>query len=777
MKFSYNWIHELVPALSLPPQELMKLITIKTAECDGVEPVGEHFAKVVTARVLEAEPIANTHNQRTVIDAGPLGRHTVVCGAPNCRAGMIAAWVPPGTRLGEVTLGVRTVNGIDSAGMLASGHELEVNRDDDAIVEIDGDPGLPLPGLAPDHIIEVDNKSLTHRPDLWGHHGMAREVSAITGLPLRDPADLSQLPNGPSPVHVVIDDLQLCPRYSAIVFENVRVQPSPLWLQYRLQAVGLNPINNLVDITNFIMAEIGQPMHAFDADKLAGDTIFVRSATESEAFAALNGESYELTPEALVIADSEGAIALAGVIGGRDSAISAQTTRIVLESANFHAASVRRTSTRLKLRTDASQRFEKSQDPFNTTRGLARAMELLEIVSPGCRVVGGVADTAAPAKVPAPITLPMEWLIRKLGRTIEPAEVRRILESLQFGVTEPQLGVFSVTVPSWRATKDVSIKDDLVEEIGRIIGYATIDPIAPEVPTTPPFQDPRRMFFRAVRQLVAAQGFDEVYNYSFLSEDLVRRFGGDPASHLRVRNPISVEQSLMRTSLIPGVWRNLNENAKNFHEFRLFEIGFEIHKRDGGLPNEIPHLVAAMYNRTGTTETLYEVKRLAECVMPGCELRPTTARMFEHPQRVAEVLWRGATLGRLFEFHPKFIEVGRAVVLDIDLSEVERLSQVEKRYKPIRRYPESGFDLSVITTKRALIGDLGTSIKSFAGPQLETVEFLRQYEGAPLPDDAKSVSFRITVAATDRTLSSEEVTAIRDAIIAGMRAQGHDLRV
>lgn len=754
----------------------MRLITLKTAECEGVEAEGGHFASVVAARVLSVDSMGDSQNRKAVIDAGPLGRRTVVCGAKNCRPGIVTAYVPSGTTLGGRLIEKRTIDGVESDGMLASAAELGVNKDHEGIVELNVTPGEPLPKLRPDHIIEVDNKSLTHRPDLWGHHGMAREVAAITGKQLLEPANTALVPSGDCPFQIAIADYGLCPRYSALVFDNVKVQPSPLWLQYRLTAIGLNPINNIVDVTNFIMSELAQPTHAFDADKLRGNTIFVRNAVQDEPLRALNGESYMLNTSDLVIADSGGAIALAGVIGGADSAISESTTRIVLESACFHPGSVRRTSARHKLRTDASMRFEKSQDPVNTVRGLARAVALLAEVCPGIRIVGGLGDACAPMK-PAPvIEMSLEWLERKLGRSIDAVEVKTILERLMFGVTQPSDGTFSVTVPSWRATKDVSIKDDLVEEIGRMVGYATIPPVAPVVPTEPPPDHPRRRFHRVVRSAMAAQGFNEVYNYSFLSEEDVRRFGLDPAAHLRVENPISVEQALMRMSLAPGIWKNIEENKKHFENFRVFEIGNEIHKREGELPDEIPHLAAAIYQRTRETGPIYELKRVAECLLPGCELRPIAAVSYEHPMRAAEVLWRGTAVGRLFEFHPKYVEE-RAVVLDIDLAAMEKLAVDAKKYRPVRKYPESAFDLSVIATKRTLAGDLEKQIRSFAGTQLEALEFLRVYEGAPLPDGMKSVSFRLVVAAQDRTLSSEEVGAIRDGVIQGMRASGFEMRV
>jgi phenylalanyl-tRNA synthetase beta chain len=698
---------------------------------------------------------------KAVVDAGPLGRKAVVCGAPNCRPGLLTAYVP---------LAQKVVQGVESDGMLASGAELGINRDHAGIVELGS-----LAGCAPDAAIEIDNKSITHRPDLWGHHGMAREVAAILGLELNDPANLDLLPQGPPAIKIQIEDLDLCPRYSALVFENVTVRPSPLWLQYRLTAIGLNPINNIVDMTNFVMAELAQPMHAFDADLLHGNTIFIRPAKPGEAFGALNDESYTLGPSNLVIADAAGAIALAGVIGGGGSAIGAATTRVVLESANFQASSIRKTSSAIKLRTDASMRFEKAQDPVNTVRGLARAIELLQEISPGIRLVGGLADQMRKMTAPPAIRLPLAWLERKLGRAMEPAEVRRILESLAFGVTEPEPGVFSVTVPSWRATKDIATKDDLVEEVGRMVGYDSITPRAPLVPAAVPPGNPARRFQHEVRNLFVDNGFSEVYNYSFLSEASVRAFGFDPAALIRVTNPIASNQELMRASLLPGIWKNITDNARHRESFRLFEIGQEIHRREQGLPEEIPHLVAALYDRQDGG--IFELKRVAECLLPGALTVPAEARGYEHPARAAGIHWKGAVVGRLFELHPRFVETGRAAILDLDLRMVESLSADRTKYTPIRRYPSSSFDLSVVAPLRELAGKLEAAIAGFAGPLLESIEFVRQYAGPPLAEGTKSVSFRLTVGSPERTLSSDEIAAIRANIIERMRDLGYELRV
>jgi phenylalanyl-tRNA synthetase beta chain len=698
------------------------------------------------------------------VETARYGKKTVVCGAPNCRPGMTTVYLPVSSAV---------IDGVESDGMLASGLELGITRDHSGIVEL---PSKVLP--ATDTVIEVDNKSLTHRPDLWGHYGMAREVSAVTHHLLRDPVRMELLPEGHSAIEVEIDDLTLCPRYSALVFDNVTVAPSPLWLQYRLEAIGLNSINNIVDVTNFVMSELAQPMHAFDADKLHGGKIIVRSARPGEQIVALNDLAYNLNPANLVIADPDGAVAIAGVIGGLDSAIGDATKRIVLESACFQAVSVRKTSVALKLRTDASMRFEKSQDPANTVRGLARAIQLLREVSPGIRLVGGVADRKAESRPLPVIDLSVDWVAAKLGRPVTPQDVRSILESLEFLVRETSPGHFSVTVPSWRATKDVSIKDDLLEEIGRMLGYASITPQAPLIESVVPHENPSRVYQRRIRRMAAAQGFTEVYNYSFISEEMGRAFGFPPEAHLRVANPIASDQTLMRLSLLPGIHKNILENSRRLHSFRLFEIGREIHPSRELLPEEIPHFAAAIYSRDEDGgASLFELKRLSECLMPACEVRLADARPFEHPQRAAIVAWRGEDVGRLFELHPSLGVEGRAAILDLNLSAVERLDTGDTRYQQLRRFPSSAFDLSVVANLREPAGEIQRRLQDAAAGDLVEIEFVRQYTGAPLAADRKSVSYRLTIGAPDRTLSSDEVATIRNRVIEAMRQAGYELRI
>ncbi|MBV9406368.1 MAG: phenylalanine--tRNA ligase subunit beta, partial [Acidobacteriaceae bacterium] len=574
----------------------------------------------------------------------------------------------------------------------------------------------------------------------------------------------------------------LCPRYSALVFENIKVGPSPSALQARLESLGLNPINNIVDVTNYVLAELPQPMHAFDRDKLSGDTIFVRKARVGEQLRALNGETYKLLEADLVIADASGPVALAGVIGGADTAISGSTTRVVLESANFQPSTVRLTSARHKLRTDASIRFEKSLDPENTVRGLARAVELFQSVSPGARVIGGLTDARGSTRRVPPILLPLSFVVRKLGKQVTQQQVSRILHALGFEARETAPELLTVTIPTWRATKDISLKDDLVEEVGRMVGYEEITPAAPLVASVVPPNNPMRTYLRSVRAQLTAQGFTEVYNYSFVNEPEIRKFALNPADHILVRNPIASELTHLRSSLLPGIYKNITDNVRHYPEFRLFEIGNEIHPSAGAvLPSEITHAAAVLYNAHGDAQDFYELKRVAECVFPGARLSAAVARLYEHPARAAEIHWRGAVIGRLFELHPSLLESagieGRAFLFDVDLDVAQRLAAATTiRYTPLRKYPTTGFDLSVITPLRTPVGTVEEKLAELAGPGLAIIDFIRQYVGPPLTVGQKSVTYHLEVGALDHTMTTEEGAVIRNRIIEGMRAQGFDFR-
>lgn len=683
MKFSYNWLRELVPGLDMDVMKLAQQITMKTAECEGVHDPGA-FPGASVADVARAE---------------------------NSEA---------------------------------------------------------------DSIIEIDNKSLTNRPDLWGHLGMAREVAAIAGLNVVDPVGELPAPASQGDLSITIEDANLCARFSAQRVENVKVAPSPLWMQVRLNSLGLNPINNLVDVTNYISCELGQPMHAYDAD-LLGNSIIVRAARKGEEILALNGEKYSLTKDEIVIADAHRPVGIAGVIGGNDTAIRSTTRRIVLEAANFPAANVRKSSARLKLRTDASMRFEKGQDPENTVRALARAVELLKEISPGSQAAAQPVDNYA-RKLPLPkIELDLDWAERKLGRKLSTEEVINIFKALAFGVEQPGTRKLLLTVPSWRATKDISIPEDLVEEIGRMVGYASITPQAPAVLAEPTPRNLQHDQHRAVREALVGQGFTEVSNYSFISDADAAMFGYTTDKLLQVANPIVAEQKYLRPSLLPGIRRNLADNSRYFSDFRLFEIGREYHKGADGVPVERTHLIAAIYDRGGADGSgVLEMKRVAQFVASDLQIVQEQAHnKIAHPERAARIEAGGQRVGHLYELHPSLLDRGRAAILDLDLDALQALPARAEKYQPLRRFPTSSFDLSIVAGTRESVAILESKLRHLAGSDLVSLQFLLIF---PLPADRKSVSFRLTFGADDRTLTNEEVTGIRTHVVEGIKSVGYELR-
>ena len=624
----------------------------------------------------------------------------------------------------------------------------------------------------PDSIIEIDNKSLTNRPDLWGHLGMAREVAAIAGLSVADP--VGELPAAASKgdLSITIEDAALSARFSGQRVENVKVASSPLWMQYRLNSLGVNPINNLVDVTNYVLCELGQPMHAYDAD-LLGNTIIVRAAHKGESILALNGEKYSLSPEDIVIADAEKPVGIAGIIGGNDTAIRGTTKRIVLEAANFPAAQVRKSSSRLKLRTDASMRFEKGQDPENTVRALARAVELLKQISPGSQAAPPI-DVYARKSTPPKIQLDIDWAERKLGRKLSTEEVINIFKSLVFGVEQLDARKLLLTVPSWRATKDISIPEDLVEEIGRMVGYASIVPQAPAVLSEPTPRNLQHEQQRAIRAAMVGQGFTEVSNYSFISDADAAMFGYSTDKLLQVANPIIADQKYMRPALLPGIRRNLADNSRYFTDFRLFEIGRAYSKGADGAPKERTHLMAAIYGRETNGANLLEMKRVLQYVAAGAKIIPAKAHgKTMHPERAAHVEVGGERVGDLYELHPSLLDRGRAAILDLDLDTLQALPAQRQAYRPLRRFPTSSFDLSIVAPAHTLVADLENKLRQLAGDSLVSLQFLLIF---PLPADKKSVSFRLTLGADDRTLTADEVTRTREKVVEGIKAAGFELR-
>jgi phenylalanyl-tRNA synthetase beta chain len=799
MKLSLNWIGEFVDLGGLEPESLAERLTRVTAEIESLERRGAGLREIVTARVVDVSRHPKA-GRLTVcsVDAGA-ERLDVVCGAPNVRAGCVVAFAPPGSRLpGGQPIERAEIRGVASHGMICSLAELRLGEDADGIWILPDDTpiGRPLPAVLPveDAIIEIDNKSLTHRPDLWGHYGFAREFAAFLGRPLRPlPVVSFAAPGGRVPISV--EDPKWCPRYVGAVLRGVGVRRSPAWLQMRLESVGVRPRNNVVDLTNYVMLEIGQPTHAFDLDRLAGPEIRVRRARAGERIRTLDGVDRVLSEEALVIADRERAVAVAGVMGGADSEIADATRTILLESANFEPSNVRKTAQRLQLRTDASTRFEKSLDPEFARLALGRILALLPQVVPGASLEGGVTDVFPAPPEPKRVDLRLETVHRRLGVPVPEERVRSILAALEFEVASIPGGL-RVTVPSFRATKDVSIEMDLVEEIGRLFGYDAIPECKPRVVCEPSTRNRVRALEREVKTLLSGGlGFNEVATYSFTEEAVIRRAGLDPERHLHVRNPIAADLACLRVSIVPNLLALLEANLRLREEVRVYEVGRSYVKDDRKsqeLPRERRDVVAVLCRRKvgggNGGRAFFDLKGVCEALLDRLSLRAPQWRAsgaardpWVHPSHSAELWVGGARLGEIAEIHPEIartfhVEAADTAFFRIDLDTVLCAERPQRLYEPLPRFPAIRQDISVVVPVTLRAAAVEQAIRDVAPDIIAGVRLFDVFTGGRIGAGKRSLTFEITYRAADRTLKDADAAAIHARVVERVRGLGGTVR-
>ncbi|MFT5128939.1 MAG: phenylalanyl-tRNA synthetase beta chain, partial [Rhodothermales bacterium] len=537
MHISFNWMRDFAPIeLGESPTRLGEIISLAIAEVEGVSSHGDALGQVTVAEVLETEPHPNADSLKiaTLNDGTRIRR--IVCGAPNCKAGIKTPFADIGAQLPDTdkdgnptvfTITPREIRGVESDGMLCSGRELQLSEDHDGIwiFPEDAPVGTKMSELddfraAKDVLLEVDNKSLTHRPDLWGHYGFAREMAVVQNVPLAPYP--GQEPDSDTDCEFRIDNRipDQCRRYAGLHIDGITVAPSPPWLTQRLKAVGMNSINNIVDITNYVLLELGQPMHAFDVTTLRGRQITVRHASEGETFLALDEKEYELGPTDIVIDDDGRPVALGGVMGGLETGVTSSTTNIFLESANFAATPIRLTANRLDLRSDSSSRFEKSLDPEHVPMALRRAWQLIRQLCPGATCSGGIVDDFATPYAPIAIATSHNFLRQRLGAPVEDDFIDRVLSGLGFGLS----GDLDISVPSWRGTKDVAIPEDIVEEVGRHFGYDNIVPHAPSFELQVPAANASRSLERQLKAILTeGHGFHEILCYPMIGPKLLEK--------------------------------------------------------------------------------------------------------------------------------------------------------------------------------------------------------------------------------------------------------------
>ena len=806
MLISLPWIRELCAFETAETAlEIGARFSLHTAEVETVIESRPDLAVAVAARVLEVRRHPDADRLTVVrIAAGEHGEAEVVCGAPNVREGLIAPWAPPGTTIGGKAITRAPVRGVLSSGMLLSEKELGVSEQGAGLWELPpgAKPGDPVSRLFPDlagAALEVDNKSLTHRPDLWGHHGVAREFSAIYRAPLAPLAvdeSLARAPGDPG-IRVTVEASVggregLCRRYCGLRIDGVRVGPSPPALASRLLAVGARPINNIVDVTNYILFELGQPLHAFDAAMVEGG-IRVRKAAAGESIGLLDGTAVPLEAEDLVIADARTPLALAGIMGGARSEISESTASIFLESANFAPARVRRTSVRVGKRTDSSLRFEKSLDPENARIGILRAARRILDLCPGSRVTGPLQDVGYEPAKPIEISTSAGFITRRLGTEIAPAEVKGSLERLGFECTGSVDEEWTVRVPSWRATKDISLREDLVEEVGRIHGYGRIQPFPPSRSVeAPPPNEHRRLERRAKEFLTLHGGLTEVYTYSMVGEAHCRFFGLDPEAHLRLVNPVSEDMDRMRREITPVHLEKARENQRYRRRFGFFEMGRTYRKpkealRSLELPDERTRCAGVLSFEEKRPENFFEARNIVlgllqdlRIASPGAAPCAGTPPPWAHPAVCAVVLASGTERGWVYRVHPEFesrLELrGDVIAFDLDFDALLESPRRPIEYRPPSRYPVVPFDVAVVVPERTTSKEVLDLLRAAGGELLVSVEVFDVFRSTALGEGKKSMAFHLIFGSRERTLEGGEITALETRVMDALRARGYTLR-
>ncbi len=812
MKASYSWLRALVPPLTASPSELAARFTGAGLEVEGMHTYGAGIEPCLVVAVVSTRPHPGKAGLNLVtVDRGTGGPLEVVCGAANVPApGGLVVLAPLGAHLPAkgMTIERRAIAGVTSEGMLCSEQELGLTDESAGILVLP--PGTAAPGTrfveavpaAMDTIFEI---GLTpNRPDGLGHIGLAREAAALYGIPWAPPQPSAPVrAAGGSPVDrmvkVTVEDAERCPHYGAVAVIDVTIAPSPPWLRYRLASLGVRPISNVVDITNLVMLEYGHPMHAFDLDRVRGAAIVVRRARDGEKLVTLDGVTRPLVADDLVVADAEGATALAGVMGGATSEIHAGTRRVLFECAYFEPRGVRRSSRRHALHTESSHRFERGVDPGDVPDVLTHAASLATSLGGGAAVPGAIHAVGKPAPVRT-VSLRERRIAQLLGVAIPWSEACAILTRLGCGVQGSPVaplapadgGVAAVTVPSHRP--DLTREIDLIEEVARVYGMDRIPTALPAIRPTREGRTREGLLERA-RAAGVALGLSEAVTYSFTRPAALAALGAPPASVI-LQNPLSELQSVMRTSLLPGLLDALaNARRHGERDVRLFTLGaiFEAN-RDGGLPTERPFLAAvlagdrASYLDKPRPVDVWDAKGIAEGLVRRITTLPADVRPFPekerparlHPRGAGQILVGGAaavTVGTLGLLHPDAADAygldlgGDLVLVEIDLGALDAFGQVTPQYVPLPRFPASTRDLAVVVRDDVRAGDVESAVRDAAGTLAEDVRLFDRFAGGSIPPGHASLAFRVVYRKTDRTLTDAEVDAQHAKAVAEVEAR------
>lgn len=799
MKVSLNWIRDYV---QLPADaDLKKLaydLTMSTVEVEDATDLGASFHDMVVGVINTIEQHPNADKLKVCkTDIG--GRvEDIVCGGSNLREGMKVAVALPGAMCkwhGEgdlVEIKKSKLRGVDSYGMICGAVEIGLadlfpTKEEAHILDLsdfDAPAGTPLADALDlnDIILEIDNKSMTNRPDLWGHYGIAREIAALYDLPMVEFPHFDRNVENTSGFHVTVEDAERCPRMTGTQIENVCVKPAPYWMQVRIWKTGMRPINALVDITNYVMLATGQPSHAYDSDHIAGH-IIVRRAKAGETLTLLNGKELPLSTDDLTIADDAGIVGLAGVMGGAKDSILPTTSKVILEIANFQAAGIRRTALRYDNRTEASARYEKAIDPERCDQALDLSMQLFSDLYPEMKVTGLVDEYPRHLKQ-AEIDVPLSWLERRLGKRLSPDEIKHKMELLGYGITFNGDNMH-VVVPTWRSTGDVSIQADIMEEVARMYGYENFE--AEPITTTfdGAINQLDKDLERRIKEYLAIRcGMQEIFTYPWMEESYVNAVLQSTEGILSLSTPPSPAERFVRSSLLPNLCKAVVKNERYFNEFSIFETA-QVFRDENytspydpreKLPSQRKNVAGAFATTDKDITALFrKAKGVVEMMARYVHMEALTFKQAEKPVWADNVVWlniyRGdEKVGDLALLAKKVsmacgIKNMNVMLFQLDQDSLVPLKSRTNTFTHLAEYPMTDYDISLLVDGSVQWKDVAQTVRGIKSELLHGAAFVDEYRGKQVPAGKKSLTLRLAIGSKDKTLTSAEIEEVASGVL------------
>nr|WP_314632612.1 phenylalanine--tRNA ligase subunit beta [uncultured Mogibacterium sp.] len=786
MKVSLNWVKEYIDIpVDLTNSQIAYDLTMRTVEVEDVVDTAEKFHDIVVGKITAVNAHPNADKLRVcMVDIGEAEDVQIVCGGSNLYEGEKVVVSKPGAEVywhGEnelMKIKETKMRGVTSYGMICGAEEVYLEdlypTDDPTVIvdlgDIDAIPGQNIADVIGmnDTVLEIDNKSLTNRPDLWGHYGIARELAAIYKLPLK-PLDEFVVPEGLKDYDVEIDCTEKCYRYACLEIRNLSIIESPLWMKTAIINGGMRPINAIVDITNYIMLSVGQPTHAFDRTHVTGGKIIVRNAKSDEKLELLDGENIELTPEDLVICDVEGPIALAGIRGGKKDSILDDTVDVVLEVANFTAGAIRNTGKRFDEKTDASIRYEKGIDTQRVNQGLALGVKLFKEIFPEAEFTA-FKDVNPVVTKRAEVHVAKAFLDTRLGKVLDDNEISDTLRRLGFDV-EFKKGVFHTLAPTWRSTGDISMRDDVLGEIARLIGYENFEAKPLPVNFESAVHQMDMDLNRHLREHLAFRcGFNEIFTYPWIDEKYIKAAKIDMDNGVRLATPPAPELATLRQSLVPGALEAVVKNLRYYDEFKIFEVAevfekgeFHPSSEDETLPVHKLMLTGAMVGKDAKS-LFYETKGVVESLPRYCHMNEYQFKQIERPSWADSEVYLNilndekeiiGSLGlvSVATLSDAGVKKASAAVFELDVKKLVPFTSRTNEFVHLPQFPLVEEDLSLLADEDVKWEDIYEAIKYMA----KEVSFIEEYRGSQIPEGKKSIMLRIKLGNDDSTMTAKQI--------------------